>query len=132
MPLADYVLDNGLGSVAGASRRLDITHTLATTYAQATTDAGTAGGYSVGNKTGLTVTGPAARAPNGRKVTVPAITDGAITETGSTAGTDAEFWALTDPANSRLLCTGSLAAAQFITDGNQFTTNAFDIGIPNQ
>lgn len=128
MPLADYVLDNGLASIAGANRRLDICHTLPTTYAQATTDAA----YSVGNKTGLTIAAPAARAPNGRKITVPAVADGAITETGSTAGTDAEFWALTDPANSRLLCTGSLAAAQFVTDGNTFTTNAFDIGIPNQ
>jgi ketosteroid isomerase-like protein len=128
MPLADYVLDNGLASIAGSNRRLDITHTLATTYAQATTDAA----YSVGNKTGLTVTGPAARAPNGRQVTVPAITDGAITETGASGATDAEFWALTDPANSRLLCTGSLAAAQFVTDGNQFSTNQFTIGIPNQ
>lgn len=128
MPLADYVLDNGLSSIAGSNRRLDICHTLPTTYSQATTDAA----YSVGNKTGLTIAAVAARAPNGRKVTVPAITDGAITETGSSGATDAEFWALTDPANSRLLCTGTLAAAQFITDGNQFTTNAFDIGIPNQ
>ena len=132
MPLADYVLDNGLTSIVGANRRVDICHTLPTTYAQATTDAGTAGGYSVGNKTGLTVAAVAARAPNGRKVTIPAITDGLITETGSTAGTDAEFWAVTDPANSRLLCAGSLSAAQFVTDGNTFTTNAFDIGIPNQ
>lgn len=132
MPLADYVLDNGLASITGSNRRLDICHTLPTTYAQATTDAGTAGGYSLGNKTGLTVAAPAARAPNGRQVTIPAVADGAVTETGATAGTDAEFWALTDPANSRLLCTGSLSAAQFVTDGNTWTTNSFTIGIPNQ
>lgn len=127
MPASDYVLDNGLGSLAGANRRIDICHTLPTTYAQATTD----GNYSLGNKTGVTVGAPAAGAPNGRKVTVPAVTDGAVTETSTNAATDAEFWAITDPANSRLLWTGSLAGTQFFTDGNIWTSNAFDIRIPN-
>ena len=128
MPLADYVLDNGLAAIVGANRRLDICHTLPATYGEATTD----GAYSVGNKTGLTVGAIAARAPNGRKITVPAVADGAITETSSSTANDAQFWALTDPANSRLLCTGSLASAQFVTDGNTWNTGAFDIGIPNQ
>ncbi len=132
MPLSDYVLDNGLASLAGANRRMDICHTLPTTYAQATTDAGTAGGYSLGNKTGMTITGPAARAPNGRKVTVPAVTDGAVTETSAGASTDAEFYAITDPANSRLLHAAALGAAQMVTDLNIWTSAAFDIGIPNQ
>lgn len=39
MPISDYVLDNGLASLAGANRRMDITKSLATTYAEATTDA---------------------------------------------------------------------------------------------
>lgn len=128
MPLADYVLDNGLVSIVGAGRRLDITHTLATTYLEATTDAA----FSLGNKTGLTIAAAAARTPNGRKITVPAITDGVITETTTSAANDAAFWALTDPANSRLLCTGPLSATQYVTDGNSFSTPAFDIGIPNQ
>jgi len=128
MPLADYVLDNGLASIVGSNRRMDICHTLPTTYAQATTDAA----YSVGNKTGITVGAIAAGAPNGRKVTIPAVTDGAVTETSTSGTNDAEFFAITDPANSRLLVTGPLSAAQFVTDGNIWTTGAFDIRIPNQ
>jgi hypothetical protein len=133
MPISDYVLDNGLASLAGANRRMDICKSLPTTYADATTDEGAGGSAtSLGNKTGITIAGPSARAPNGRKVTVPAVTDGAVTET-STGGTDdAEFYAITDPANSRLLHTGSLNAAQMVTDGNVWQTNSFDIGIPNQ
>lgn len=128
MPASDYVLDNGLASLAGANRRIDICHTLPATYAEATTDAA----YSLGNKTGVTIPAPAARAPNGRKVTVPAVTDGTVTETSTSTANDAAFWAITDPANSRLLWTGALSAAQYVTDGNIWSTNAFDIGIPNQ
>lgn len=131
MPLSDFALDNGLAAVAG-TRRLDITHTLATTYAEATTDAGTAGGFSLGNKAGLVVPAPVARTPNGRKVTVPAVTDGVMTETTTSAANDAAFWALSDVTNSRVLCTGPLSATQYVTDGNTFSTPAFDIGIPNQ
>lgn len=132
MPLADYVLDNGLAAIVGASRRLDITKSIATTYAEATTDEGTAGGFSLGNKTGLTIGAIAAGSPNGRQVTVPAVTDGTVTETSTGTSDDAEFWALTDPANSRLLCTGPLSATQMTTDGNVWTSNSFNIRIPNQ
>ena len=128
MPLADYVIDNGLVNIVGANRRLDLCHTIPTTYAEATTD----GNFSLGNKTGLTVPAIAARTPNGRKVTIPAVTNGIITETSTSTANDAAAWALTDPANSRLLCTGPLTATQYVTDGNSWSTPAFDIGIPNQ
>lgn len=127
MPIQDYVLDNGLAALTGANRRIDLCHTLPTTYAAAT------GANSVGNKTGVTIGAPAARAPNGRKVTVPQITDGDITATSTGAADDAEFYAISDPANSRLLHTGSLSAPQMVTSGNKWNTTAsFDIGIPNQ
>lgn len=133
MPLSDYVLDNGLAALAGANRRIDICKSLPTTYADATTDEGAGGSAtSLGNKTGITITGPAARAPNGRKVTVPAITDGVVTETSTGTSDDAEFYAITDPANSRLLHTAALGATQMVTDGNVWTSATFDIGIPNQ
>lgn len=122
--LNDRILDNGLSVLDTEANRLDICHTEPTTYAQATST------YTLGNKTSLSIGAPAARTPSGRKVTVAAITDGTVTGTSSSGTTDAEFWAIVDTANSRLLATGSLAAAQYVTSGNTFTLAAFDIGIP--
>lgn len=122
--LNDRVLDSGLSVLDLEGNRLDITHTEATTYAQATST------YTVGNKLALNIGAPAARSPSGRKVTVAAITDGDITATSSSSANDAQYWAITDTTGSRLLAAGSLAAAQFVTSGNKFTLEAFDIGIP--
>lgn len=118
----DLVLDSGLAIVAGASRRLDICTSEPATYAAAT------GAASVGNKTGITVPAPEARSPSGRKVVVPQVTTGSP---GSiTAGGTATHWALSDPANSRLLAAGALSAGQVVTSGNTFSTSAaFDIGL---
>lgn len=75
---------------------------------------------------------PAAASPNGRKVTVAQITDGTITATSTGTSDDAQYWALTDTTNSRLLAAGSLASAQMVTSGNTFTLAAFDIRIPSE
>ena len=123
--LADRVLDNGLTVLDTEANRLDITSQEATTYAEATST------YTLGNKTSLSIGAPGDRTPNGRKVTVAAITDGVVTATSLSAANDAEFFAITDTANSRLLVTGTLNAAQFVTSGNTFTLGAFDIGIPD-
>lgn len=123
--LNSLVLDNGLSVISGASRRIDICHTEPTTYTEATAT------FTLGNKTGLTIAAPEAMtSPTGRKVVVPAITDGAVTTTSTDTSDDAEFWALTDPANSRLLAAGSIAAADLVTSGDGFTLAAFDIGVP--
>lgn len=122
--LNERVLDNGLSVLDTEANRLDICHTEPTTYAQATAT------YTVGNKTALSVGAPAARSPSGRKVTISAITDGDITSTSTSSSNDAQYWAIVDTANSRLLAAGSLAAAQMVTSGNKFTLEAFDIGIP--
>jgi len=122
--LADRVLDLGLNVLDVEANRLDITHTEAATYTQAITT------FTVANKTALTIGAPAARTPSGRRVTVAAITDGTVTATSTSASDDAQFWAITDTVNSRLLAAGSLSAAQFVTSGNVFTLAAFDIGIP--
>jgi hypothetical protein len=125
MPLiADRVLDLGLNVLDVEANRLDICHTEPTTYTQATST------FSVGNKTGLSIGAPAARAPSGRRVTVAAFSDGSVTATSTGAADDAQFWAITDTVNSRLLATGNLAAAQLVTAGNTFSLPAFDIGIP--
>lgn len=116
----DRVLDNGLTVLNTEANRLDICNTEPTTYAQAT------GSASLGNKTSLSVGAPGDRTPNGRKVTVAAITDGTVTATGT-----ASHWAVVDTVNSRLLATGALSATQAVTNGNTFTLGAFDIGIPD-
>lgn len=112
------VLDGGLAAFATEGTRLDICSAEPATYADAT------GAMSVGNKT-ISIGAPAARSPSGRKVTVPAITDGDVTATAT-----ATHFAITDPANSRLLLADALPASQAMTDGNVFTIGAFDIGIP--
>lgn len=120
MPLiSDYALDGTLAKV-GEATRLDICSAEPTTYVAATST------NSLGNKTAISIGTPADRTPNGRKVTVAAITDGTVTTTGTVT-----HWALVDVANSRLLAAGALADSQAVTSGNTFTLEAFDIGIPD-
>ncbi len=116
----DYVLDAALAKLDTEANRLDICTQEPTTYAEATST------YTKGNKTSLSVGAPADRSPNGRKVTVAAITDGSVTGTGTVT-----HWAIVDTGNSRLLATGALSASQAVTSGNPFTLAAFDIGIPD-
>ena len=116
--ITDEAFDAGLDYLDTNGTRVDITDTAeATTYSLATVD----GTNSLGNKTGLNTGAPANGASDGRKVTVPAITDGSVTETG-TAG----FWALTD-GTSLLLATGPLTSSQSVTDGNTFSLDAIEI-----
>lgn len=119
MFLNDLVLDNGLSVLTNGGTRIDICSSEPTTYAQATSS------LSLGNKTGVSIGAPGARTPNGRKVTVSAVSGGSVTVNG-TAG----FYAITDPGNSRLLAAGPLSASQAVTAGNQFSLASFDIGIP--
>lgn len=116
----DEAFDQGLDwidTTAGAAGRIDICKQEPTTYGEATTD----GTHSLGNKTGLNVGAPEAGAVDGRRVIVPAITDGTVTETGT-----ATHWALTDNS-SILIATGALSSSQAVTDGNEFTLDAISI-----
>ena len=118
--MSDEIFDTGLDYADTNGTRVDVTHTAeATTYSLATTD----NVNSVGNKTGLNTGATADGAVDGRKVTVPAITDGTVTET-ATAG----FWALTD-GSSLLVATGPLTATQAMTDGNTFSLDAIILAI---
>lgn len=113
--LNDNVFDNGLSWLVTNGTRVDICSSEPATYAAAT------GAASLGNKTGLTVGSPEAGDIDGRKVVVPAITDGTVT------GTDtATHWALTD-GTGVLVATGALSASQAVTEDNTFTLAAFDI-----
>ena len=113
--VSDAILDN-LSSLAGATVRVDICYTAEpTTYAQATST------NSCGNKTGITAGSLTDGPTDGRKVTIPAITDGSVTAT-QTAG----WYAITD-GTSVLHATGALSATQAVTNGNTFTLDAIDI-----
>jgi len=118
--LNDRVFDNGLTVLDTEANRIDITSIEATTYAEATST------NTLGNSTSLSIGAPADRAGGGREVTVAAITDGAVTNTGT-----ATHYAIVDTVNSRLLATGSLTASQSVTSGNTFTLSSVAIGIPD-
>ena len=118
--ITDEAFDAGLDYLDTNGTRIDIDDTAeATTYSLATVD----GTNSLGNKTGLNTGAPVDGPTDGRKVIVPAITDGSVTETG-TAG----FWALTD-GTSLLLSTGPLTSSQSVTDLNTFSLDAIELRI---
>jgi len=80
----------------------------------------------LGNETSISISAPADASPNGRKVTLAAITGASVTGTGT-----ATHYAIVDTSNSRLLATGSLSASQAVTSGNTFSLTASDIRIPD-
>jgi len=112
----DTAFDEGLDYLDTNGTRIDITYTQeATNYTEATST------YTCGNKTGLNTGATEPGDTDGRKVVVPAITDGSVTAS-QTAGR----WALTD-GSSVLLAAGPLTATQAVTSGNTFTLDAIDI-----
>lgn len=117
--LNDSVLDGAIAVVRTATR-LDICSQEPATYAAATST------YTLGNKVSPTMGAAGDGTGGGRKTTVAAITDGTVTGTGT-----ATHWALTVPASSTLIATGSLSASQAVTNGNTFTLAAFDIRVPD-
>lgn len=117
--LNDRVLDLGLNVLDVEATTIHICS------AEPSTFAGVAS-VSLGSAA-VTIGAPAARTPNGRKVTVAAISNGTVTAATPTAAT---HYAITDTANSRLLAAATLTASQTVTSGNGFNLSAFDIGIP--
>lgn len=116
--ISDAIYDNGLSYADTNGTRMDICFTSEpTTYTEATST------KSCGNKTALNTGAPANGAVDGRRVTVPAITDGSVTAS-QTAG----WWALTDGA-TLFLSSGTLSATQAVTSGNTFTLDAVDIAL---
>ena len=113
----DEVFDQGLDYADTNGTRIDICSQEPATYAAATST------YTLGNKTSLNTGATQAGATDGRRVIVPAITDGSVTSTGT-----ASHWALTD-ASSVLIATGALSSSQAVTSGNTFTLDAISITI---
>jgi hypothetical protein len=114
--IIDTAFDSGLSYLDTNGTRMDICYTSEpTTYAEATST------KSCGNKTGLNTGAPEAGAVDGRRVIVPAITDGSVSAT-QTAG----WWGLTD-GTSLFLASNALSATQAVTSGNTFTLDAVSI-----
>lgn len=118
--LNDRVFDNGLTVLDTEANKITITSQEAATYTEGNAT------YALGNSTSLSINAPADRTGGGRKVTAAAITNGAVTASGT-----ATHYAILDTVNLRLLATGSLTASQVVTSGNTFTLSTFDIGIPD-
>lgn len=116
----DEVFDQGLDYFAGQTDiRVDICYTQEpTNYTEATTT------YTCGNKTSLTAGATVAGGTDGRKVQIPAITDGSVTAS-QTAG----WWAVSDVSGTALIAAGALSATQAVTSGNTFSLDAIDITI---
>ncbi|RWE77328.1 MAG: hypothetical protein EOS63_19740 [Mesorhizobium sp.] len=117
--LNSLVLDNGVQYIKDHGNRLYICSSEPGDYAGTLTAA-------LGAKNTPAISAPGARTPSGRKVTISAITDGAVSATG-----DASHWALVDTVNFRLLAAKALDAVLAVTLGDDtWTLPAFDIGIP--
>ena len=115
----DEVFDQGLDYADTNGTRIDICSQEPVSYAGATST------YTLGNKTGLNTGATQNGASSGRRVIVPAITDGSVTGTGT-----ATHWALTD-GSAVLIATGALTSSQAVTSGNTFTLDAISITIPD-
>ncbi len=113
----DEVFDQGLDYADANGTRIDICSQEPTSYAEATST------YTLGNKTGLNTGATQDGAVDGRRVIVPAISDGSVTGTAT-----ATHWALTD-GSAVLIATGALSASQAVTSGNTFTLGAISITI---
>ena len=112
----DEVFDQGLDYADTNGTRLDICSTdPGGTYATVTAN-------TLGNKT-LNTGATEAGAVDGRRVIVPAITDGSVTGTGT-----ATHWALTNGTDT-VIASGALTASQAVTSGNTFTLDAISITI---
>lgn len=115
----DY-LDLALAAIDSGVDSLVICSAMPTTYAEAFTT------YKLGTKESPTISAPQDATPDGRKVTISAITDGSVS-----AGGTATHFALLDTVNSRLAVAQALASSQSVTSGNTFALGAIDVRIPD-
>ncbi len=122
--LYDYAIDYGLDTMQSEATDIVLCSAEPSTYAEANAT------YALGRKVfgaGSCFTAVEARSPNGRKIASVAISDGAISADGTAA-----YWAVIDTVNSRLLAHGNLSAGVAVTNGNSFSLDSFDIGVPGQ
>lgn len=118
--LENPVYDAALQVLIDDGDRLDLCSQEPTSYTEATST------YSLGNQTTITIGTIADGDVSGRKVTVSATTGGSIGTTGT-----ATHYAISDTTGTQLLAAGELTTSQQVVSGNTFTTDAFDIEIPD-
>lgn len=114
------VYDAALQVLIDDGDRLDLCSQEPTNYTEATST------YSLGNQTSITIGTIADGDVSGRKVTVSATSGGTIGATGT-----ATHYAISDTTGTQLLAAGELTTSQQVVSGNTFTTEAFDIEIPD-
>jgi hypothetical protein len=114
------VFDAALQVLIDDGNRLDLCSQEPTNYTEATST------YSLGNQTSITIGTIADGDVSGRKVTVSATSGGTIDATGT-----ATHYAISDAVGSQLLAAGDLTTSQQVVSGNTFTTEAFDIELPD-
>jgi hypothetical protein len=113
--LNNSIRDSGLATLTG-SRTLHICTSEPTTYSEATST------LTVGNAA-ITLPSASDATPTGRRIVVPAVTDGSATATGT-----ATHYAIVD--GSTLLAANALSNSLAVASGNTFTTTTFDITLP--
>jgi hypothetical protein len=113
--IADRVFDNGLTILDTEVNEVTLCSQAPTDYTGAHTT------YKLGTKASPTVSAPT-DGTTGRKVTLSAITDGAL----SAAGT-ATHIALSDTSNTRLLAVLPLASSVAVASSGTWTCTAADI-----
>lgn len=118
----DFVLDHGLWTLPRITTRLLLNKTVATSYATATDPSNV-----LGQKGSPLITGPMSATPNGRKVVVNAVTDGAIYISDT-----ATAWSLVDDKSDRLLVAEPLETPINLMVGDLFITEAIDIVMPGE
>lgn len=118
--LENPVYDAALQVLIDDGDRLDLCSQEPTSYTEATST------YSLGNKTAITIGTIADGDVSGRKVTISATTGGTIGSTGT-----ATHYAISDTTGTQLLAAGELTTSQQVVSGNTFTTESFDIEIPD-
>ena len=111
----DSALDALLNDINDATI-LHICSDLPTNYTEATST------FSLGSKSGLGLPAPVNGDTSGRKIVIPAITDGSVTATGT-----ASHYALVD--GSTLKAAHTLISTVAVTSGQTFQIGSFDIEI---
>lgn len=112
------IFTDGLEAIPLTGLRLDLLHTEPTTFTEATETNTVAYKESV---SGELVTVSASE----QCYRIGAITDGIITTTSTDTTDDAAFWALTDPATSKLWLTGPLGLGVMVTVDKSFILPQF-------
>lgn len=122
--LNDNTLDNGLSALKAAADRVYINSSEPATYtAASSTVALGSKNWGAGNVFPAAI---AAGSPSGRKLVTAAITDGAVSGTGT-----ATHFSIVTSGSSRLEYANSLSSSQGVTSGNTFSLTAADIRLPN-